>query len=426
MKMRPKILIDRVVGIPLSYLLNLAARVLGFFLVRDHSIDPEETRHIVVAKYAGLGSIVNTTPLLRALRRGFAKAEVTFVTTPAGREIVKRLDEVDRTLVVDDREIFSVLTGTLRLLGSLWRKPVDIYIDLEVYSAYASLVSTLSCARNRIGFYRRSIIFRRGLYTHLLYFNTSMPIRQIYLQLGRVVGADVPEDELLPLPVAEEERRGIEKKVFGDFDLGEKAPCLVVNPNASDLLPERRWPLERFAGLLETLLTQRPDLQALLIGSSGERPYVEKLRAMLPASLQDRVINTAGLITIGELLALLERATCMLTNDSGPMHMAFSLDTPVVCLFGPVSPEHYAVSDRSRVRTIYNRIYCSPCLHHADVPPCGGDNQCMKSIGEETVLKALNSLLEPEPSVVEAHEGGGARDIRFFGETGSPLGIIVR
>ena len=93
----------------------------------------------------------------------------------------------------------------------------------------------------------------------------------------------------------------------------------------------------------------------------------------------DRVFNLAGQLSLGGLFALLEGAACMITNDTGPMHMAWALDTPTVCLFGPVDPRHYAWQG-SGVEVIYKRIYCSPCVYEVDEPPCHGNNVCMKLI----------------------------------------------
>ena len=95
---------------------------------------------------------------------------------------------------------------------------------------------------------------------------------------------------------------------------------IAVNPNASDLLLERRWPDEYVVETVGQLVSLGH--QVALVGAKNERTYVQSLVDRLPADARLHVANTAGRLTLGELLALLEGAACVLTNDSGPMHMA--------------------------------------------------------------------------------------------------------
>jgi ADP-heptose:LPS heptosyltransferase len=168
---------------------------------------------------------------------------------------------------------------------------------------------------------------------------------------------------------------------------------LLVNPNASDLCLERRWPGERFVEVLSQLLDQMENLHVAFSGSPAERPYVSTLHFQL-SRYGERVRNLAGELSLGGLLALLERTDCFLTNDSGPMHMGFALGLPTVALFGPGHPLHYAAhSEPTKTVVLYESIICSPCLYHSDFPPCGGDNQCMKLVEPVSVVKACLALL---------------------------------
>jgi ADP-heptose:LPS heptosyltransferase len=171
---------------------------------------------------------------------------------------------------------------------------------------------------------------------------------------------------------------------------------LVVNPNDSDLCLERRWPLESFATVITSLLETLPVLSVALTGTMSEREYVTRLQALL-APYGRRVANLTGKLSLGGMLALLEQADCILTNDSGPMHIGFALNRPTVALFGPVHPRNYAMlANHERTLIFYEPVICSPCLHHSDIPPCGGDNQCMKLIRTDSVMKACLAFLSPE------------------------------
>src|SRR5712664_308091 len=103
MTFRQRILLDRLVAAPVAVVCNGLARLAGWILRRDHSIDPRKTRRIVVSKLVGMGSIIQATPLLRALKQRFPQARLTFLTLEGNRGLVERLDGVDEIVCLDDR-----------------------------------------------------------------------------------------------------------------------------------------------------------------------------------------------------------------------------------------------------------------------------------------------------------------------------------
>lgn len=423
MRTRRKIHVDRLVGRPLAGAANLVARGLGRVLRRDHSVDPDAVRTIAVVKFVGMGSILHATPLLRGLVRRFPNARIVFVTARGNRRFVEHLANVDEILCVDDRGPLRLLLTSLATLGALARRRVDLYFDLEVYSAYACLMALLSLARNRYGLYRTSVRFKLGIYTHALYFNTHKAIRELYGQLGAAAGVPAEREPALgPLRVSDEARRSLDARwqQLAGATAGE-AP-IVFNPNASDLLEERRWPAHQVVAAVEKLV-RRGHLVAFS-GAPDEAPYVAELTGRLSSETRERVVNTAGELTLPELLALLERARCVVSNDTGPMHMAIALGRPTVCLFGPCHPAHYGVRSPD-VEILYEPVFCSPCVHHTDEPPCAGDNVCMKRIEPDAVLAAVERLLSRDgaaaTAVGDAAPGGSLSD-----SAGSPLGIVVR
>ncbi|MCX7016335.1 MAG: methyltransferase domain-containing protein [Candidatus Sumerlaeota bacterium] len=421
MNTETKIRIDRWAGLPLMFVVNLLARLTGKILRIDHSIAPEKVRRVVVAKFLGMGSIIQSTPMLRALKERFPNAELVFLSAKANRELVERLPFIDRALFVDDRGLLSLFLSSVRVAGRLARLRADLYLDLEVYSAYACLMAVFSLARNRLGFYRASGQFKKGIYTHLMYFNLRRPIHALYLQLARMADPAIPADgPLAPPRVGETDRSTLWEKLNDSHDGPWGAPYLVVNPNASDLLPQRRWPVERFARMVEALAAE--GRRIALIGAAGEASYVRALKGLLPGQVQKRVADTAGRLSLGELLALLEGAACVVSNDSGPLHLAMALGRPAVGFFGPVNPEHYGFP-RPNARALYHAVFCSPCAHQMDRPACGRDNVCMRQIEVPEVLEAVHALLEAAGG---APAPPGREPVPSTDAHALPLGRIVR
>jgi ADP-heptose:LPS heptosyltransferase len=425
MRFRNRILLDRVVATPAALVLGLLARLLGSLLRRDHSARPEGTRHVVVAKLVGMGSIVQATPLLRALGEHFPNARVTVVTLLGNRELVSRLPHVHDALYLDDTSVPRMLWTTAVAIVTLARGRVDHYLDLEVYSAFASLLAGLSLARNRVGFHRHSSRFKRLGYTHLVYFNTHWPVRRLYLQLARVLGAPLRGgDELGEIRVEDADRRGL-RAALARHGVPDGRALVVVNVNASDLLLERRWPASSFGQAIDALAGH--ELQVVLIGAPAERAYVREVLDEVPSSARAHVSDLSGALSLGELFALLELADCVLTNDTGPMHFALALRRPTVCLFGPVDPNHYGV-DAPNVSILYEPVSCSPCVHEVDSPPCRGDNVCMKRIDwrrvVEEVLRVRGTASEPEGAVVSRLRARTPLPL-WTNASGGPLGVVL-
>jgi ADP-heptose:LPS heptosyltransferase len=366
--------------------------MLGKILSIDHSFNQIPER-IVVCKFLGMGSIIQATPLLQTLRLSFPRAQIFFVTSKANKELLEKTLCVNDVWCVDDKNIRSVLSSSWKLLRKLWKKKADLYIDLETYSYYSTAIATLSLSRNRLGFYRAERNIRMGVYTHMMFFNPRSPIAESYLQMARLVGCLEIEKSLYPYKVSAEEQESC-LRVLKKLNPESSSPYIVINPNASDLRVERRWPLENYALLISRLSLEFPNLNFYLIGSKSEFDWVEELYQKLNVREQQRVFNTAGKFSLSELFALISGGSLTITNDTGPMHISFSLKKPTVCLFGPASPSQYGQNPCAF--GLYKNIYCSPCVHEFLTPPCKGDNQCMKLITVEEVEIICKHLLREE------------------------------
>jgi ADP-heptose:LPS heptosyltransferase len=419
MKTAAKFLIDRTVAVPFAWAANLTARAVAPIARRDHHIDPEHIHTIAVAKLLGMGSIIQATPLLHDLRAHFPKAKIIFITTRANKGLMDRLDVVDEAVYVDDANPGKLVASTATALVELLTRRIDLYFDLEVYSAGASVLAVVSGARNREGFYRYSARFKKGIFTHLTVFNPRAPISAIYRQLHVAVGGfEQGEPKFGPITVREEDRRSLDA-TLAKLGIRLDERFVLVNPNASDLLLERRWPTGRVVQLA-TELAKKGE-QVVFVGAKSEAQYVGDIIGDIALTLRPRIVDTSGKLSLGELFALLERASCVVTNDTGPMHFSIALNRPTVCLFGPVSPEHYGVR-KANVEMIYHPVYCSPCAHELDFPPCDGNNVCMKLIDVGEVLAAVERRLAGAPAVTRLK----ILDVAYQEKSGKALGVIVR
>lgn len=383
MNTRTQILLDQKLGGLLCYLLRVLVRLAGKILGINHRLDRPFSR-IVVCKFKGMGSIVQASALLNSLRINYPQADIYFITTPANLGILEAFGELNiKPLLVNDKVAFKLLSSTFRLLIRLWRIRPQLYLDLEVYSNYSSLVCTLSCATNRIGFYKSDKEYRSGLYTHLMYYNIKAPISEIYLQMLRLLPGKQGYTALV-MP-------GFPENAFDETAklMPADQPYFVINPNASDLRLERRWGTNQFIGLLQELLKHYPTHNLVLTGAPSEAEYVAGICNEF--SSESRIINSAGQLSFRGLLALIHSAQAVITNDTGPLHLALAFKKPTVGLFGPCSPQQYGQMESCVA--VYKNVYCSPCVHEFSIPPCRGNNTCMQRIEVNEVLLALNLCL---------------------------------
>jgi ADP-heptose:LPS heptosyltransferase len=418
MRLSSKIIFDHTLGRVVCYGLFPLIRGLGFLLRRDHTIRESNVRCIVVAKYYGMGSIIHATPMLRALKERFPQARLIFITRKNNRELFALFPVIDEVLLVNDDSLLPFVFSNIRLLGTLMRRHVDLFFDLELFSAYGALVSLFSLTRNRFGFLcGLETDFKTFLYTHLMYFNFQMPIRVCYLQLARVAGvaADASSDLVKP-EIPAFLRAAMQEKLDRILRQGEAGNgLLAVNINASDLMLERRWPLERFGEVARHFARQ--GYLILFVGSADERSYVQGLLDRLH-DVSDRTANVCGSFTLSEFFALLETCDTLLTGDTGIMNFAYALQVPTVSLWGPCSPIQYHVENES-TRAIWKPVYCSPCVHRFLTPPCRGNNVCMALIKAGEVIAAVEDLLakhkqKPRGDLLPVHSD----------DSGVPLGLL--
>ncbi len=375
MKVKTQILIDSVLVKPVVFLLNFLVRLLGKFTHIDHDLS-RDFKTIAVCKFKGMGSIIQSTAMLKSLRQKYPKAEIIFVSTAGNRKILEKIDIIDTIVTISDKNIWKCMFTGMKAILIMQKKRPDIYFDIEIYSDFSALFTLFTLSKNRIGFYLRSSSFKKGIYTHMMFFNTEVPISRVYLQMSSILGCHCENNDLFRFPC---------------FPTNSQItqPYIVINPNSSDLRIERRWNEKSFVQLIKKMADSYPDYTIYLIGNNAEKEYTDKIAETINCN---KIESLAGKTSIDELIDLIGNAKLMISNDTGPMHIAFAMQTPIVCLFGPCSPRQYGGISKN-VYTLYKQAYCSPCVHDFINPPCRGNNVCMQLISVEEVATMVDKIL---------------------------------
>jgi ADP-heptose:LPS heptosyltransferase len=394
MNKKHKLFIDRVIGFVLCMILRIPAFVLEMVFKRNHLMPPQEApKRIVVSKYLGIGSILQATPMLKGLKNKYPNSQLIFVSLKSNEALLSHYEFIDEVLCVDDSSIMRIIVTSLRVIIELISRQIDLFLDLEVHSTYGSLMCLFSCSKNRLGFVLQDRDYKGFIYTHLLYLNTSLPIRHCYCQLAQLAGMEPSYAKQEPIcpTLFETDLEQMYKQVKTIFNFNYKG-IIAINPNASDLRFERRWGRESFAALAAHFSAK--GFAVALVGSPEEHDYVQGIMELLNTKAH-KVRNVAGMFSLLEFFGFLKQCSLVVTNDSGVMNMALTLPLPQLLLAGPVNPEQYFIPNEFRTY-IYYQTYCSPCTHYVDEPPCGGDNICMQLIKPEEAISVCERLLRGE------------------------------
>lgn len=379
--------IERFLGNPLVLALYLL-KLLGFpFRHRKRlPAEADQIESILILKFFGVGSIVNAFPFIDALRARCPDARIIFATFETNRAFLELTAKVDQIITVDPSSFARFAGSNARAIRSLAGLRVDICFDLEFFSKYSMVFSFLSRAAIRVGFFA-SYNLRSLLLTLPHSFNHYRHISRIYLSMAEAIGFKIPESGYqIALPSAEPADR---ERVAELVENRGGHPIVSVNPNASDLCPLRRWPATSFIELITRLSSKEPGHLFVFLGSPSERAHVEEIVRSC-ASAGVRAFNAAGLTSIRDLMILLEMSVVLISNDSGPVHLAAAYQTPTLALYGPETPIQYGPLN-PRAVSLYKGLYCSPCINVLDNKSfvmCS-DQKCMTAITVDEALEAL-------------------------------------
>ena len=401
--------IDHWVGVPLCAVATpLVALVDGIKSI--FSREAETPRKLLFIELSEMGSAILVDPAMRnAQARG---AELFFLIFKSNRASLSLLNTVkpENIFTIDSSSLGGLIKDTLRFLVVARRHHIDTVIDLELFSRFTALLTGLCGARRRVGYhiFHGEGLWRGAMLTRKVHYNPHIHITKNFLSLIHaafaskieipfskihISDAEVKLEQAVIDPVVMDKVRQRIEKLASETDIvftQGKERLILINPNASDLLPQRRWSQQRFSELIVSIHQKYPNDLILITGSPAEFEYVEKVRAV--ANVKNAV-NFAGEVSFAELPPLYTLSDVMVTNDSGPGH--FSAVTPLrtVVLFGPETPALYGSVGNSIAITA--NLACSPCVSAANhrKTPCH-DNVCMQAITVAQVLEKVSIQIQ--------------------------------
>jgi lipopolysaccharide heptosyltransferase II len=338
-------------------------------------------KRILISRTDRLGDVVLSTPVIRHLRKLFPDAYLAFMVRPENRDVVVNDPHLDEVIIYDKYGAQKSFPSTVRFALELKKKRFDTAIALHPTNR-VHMMFFLADIAARIG-YDRKMGF---LLTKKIPHGKQEGVKheaEYNLDLLKKTGFDVEGADMAPYIVtSDEEKRTIDSMQKSE---GIEEGFIAIHAGAS--CPSKRWPAERFARAGD-ILSEKYNLKIALVGGNE----TEKYSSLVASKMRRKPIDLTGGLLLGELAEFLSRCRVFISNDSGPVHVATAVKTPVVAIFGRkdpgLSPKRWGPLGE-KCAVLHKDVGCEKCLAHN----CDKDFECLKAISVEEVVEAAEMLI---------------------------------
>ena len=395
--------IDYYVGVPLCFLGSICQKFVSLLSKRTNNIP----QNVLFIELSEMGSAILVDPAMRKLKKE-AGANLHFAIFKKNKPSLDFLGTVpgENIYTIQEDNVFAFVLDTLKFFFWTRKRKIDAVIDLELFSRFTALLTGFSGAACKVGFhaYFNEGLYRGNFLSHKVAYNPHIHIAKNFIALVNALMADKEEIPYSKSLIGDEEISlakvnivSEQKKIIQDIVLNctsefspEKNKIILINPNASELLIQRRWPQPNYVRLIKMILNKCSQAVVLITGDPREREEAQRLKENVQ---NDRCVNFAGKVTFAQLPLLYSISEFMVTNDSGPAHFAAITDMPTFVIFGPETPALYG--SLGKTTPIYAGLACSPCVSASNHRKTAcRDNVCLQVIKPDHVFTAILPNLE--------------------------------
>lgn len=337
----------------------------------------EERIRILIVQTAFVGDIILTTPLISALKAIYPGSYLALLTTPAGKEALSGLKELDEIISYDKRKTEKGICGFFRKVKQIRKRKFDLALSPH-RSFRTALILAFSGIPVLVGFKESSL---RWIYHFRIPRQRELHEVERNLKLLDPV-SDLPDgfDAKVKLPVPE------------NFDLSKFGIKTFDNPligfAPGSAWETKRLPAEKYAQLAQMLIKEL-GAKILLLGDAQDQGVCEKIEKLAGVPL----LNLCAKTTLPELMGIISKLDLLVSNDSAPVHIGSAFSIPSVVIFGPTVPEFGFGPYKNPHRIVQKQLACRPCHHHGPRKCPEGHFKCMMEIKAEEIFSSAKELL---------------------------------
>ena len=364
---------------------------------------------ILIVNPFGIGDVLFTTPLVRAVREAFPVSRLGYLCNRRTERILKNNPHLDELFIYEKDELVQLwrtsrwrgLQEVRGLIRRIRRERYELLIDLSLGERYSFLLLLLGIPR-RIGFNYRN---RGRFLTETLHIDGyhDYHVVEYYRRFLHCFGIRLL-DGSLELCLPQEQRRWAQQWLTARGFTDASAPLIGIVPAGGVSwgvdAPFRRWNFEGFAAVGDALI-ERYGAHVILFGEASDASLCRTVARFM----KHPVIDLSGQTSLEQFVSLLARLNLVICNDGGPLHLAVSQQVKTVSIFGPVDPKVYGPYPNDDLRHWVIRtseLPCRPCYHQFKLPPCPYERACLTSIAPEEVIEACNWLLQDPAGAAHA------------------------
>lgn len=398
--MKPRLikLLDFYIGKPLCFLFTILLSVQKIFIKKKIRLP----KKILFLKLIEQGATVLAYPAIKSAVDKLGIQNVYFCVFTSNRPILDILNVIppENIIEIQHNNLFTFTKDILKLIVICRKKQIDTVIDMELFSRSSAIISYLTRAKNRIGYHRftSELPYRGNLMTHRILYNPYLHVSIAYQTLVKAAFVSSLDEPLLKsncdfdeysLPEFIPKKEDI-IKVESFINKQASQTYIILNPNASDLIPLRKWDIKNFIELVKLIKESFPTCIIIITGTMEEKKFATEL---IQSAEGENIIDLTGKTSFDELMTLYTICDVLITNDSGPGHFSTLTNIHKIILFGPETPVLYGPLGE-RVTVIYKKLACSPCVNAMNhrFSPCK-NNVCMQSIITAEVFESLSNIL---------------------------------
>lgn len=334
-------------------------------------------KKILVTFLMHLGDLTLTTPFIHALRKAAPDAHITFLADEKLKDVVLHNPYLDEVITIDKKGRDNSILALVACARKLSKMDFDVVINLHP-NERCSFICALTKTKVRAGTAHLLLKFKWDVFTPL---NRKIHAAEMYMDILKQLGVEKIEHNGLEIFPSEENKQLAEKfwRENGVFQTDK-----LVGFNIGSAVVTKRWASERFAQVADTLAAK--GYKPVFFGGTMDEEMVQAA----VSKMKTTPVVATGAFTIGTLAAAMKRCSLIITNDSGPMHVAISQKVPIVAMYGPSSPKLYGP-------------YTKDAVVVTAVPPCTGcsggmkhkcdDMQCMTRLTVQQVIEAAEKML---------------------------------
>ncbi|HEU5347763.1 MAG TPA: lipopolysaccharide heptosyltransferase II [Ktedonobacterales bacterium] len=358
-------------------------------------------RRILVVRVDLLGDTVLTMPAIAALRRGYPKARIDILVQQSTADVLAGERDIAHVIIYNP-QAYRRKGGWRLALGLLWRLRRARYdIAISISGDIGSILTRLSGAKRTIGYAGEAYPYMLTDPVPGRRYAVAQHETRYVLTLARAAGGIVEAEDVRPqLHVIPKERQEMAAMIgLARAKLGHGGPIIAMHAGARNG-QAKRWPTRHFAMLADQLAEE---LDALVVVTGA--PNEASLARDITRYARYPLLNVSGKTSLPQLVALLAESDVLVTGDSGPMHIACAVETPVVVMHGPTDPTLSGPTAPDAI-ILRHKLWCSPCYDASATAECRfGNPICMKAIAPRAVFAAVYRQLQAHNTLTH-HDAG--------------------